>query len=45
MIHVSEISEERVKAEDVLKTGQVVKVKIIKVDRSHRKMRPFHYQG
>ena len=39
MIHVSEISEERVeKPEDVLKTGQVVKVKIIKVDRSHRKI-------
>ena len=39
MIHVSEISEERVeKPEDVLKAGQVVKVKIIKVDRNHRKI-------
>ena len=39
MIHVSEISEERVeKPEDVLKAGQVVKVKVIKVDRSHRKI-------
>lgn len=39
MIHVSEISEERVeKPEDVLKAGQIVKVKVIKVDRSHRKI-------
>ena len=39
MIHVSEISEERVeKPEDVLKLDQVVKAKVIKIDRSHRKI-------
>jgi small subunit ribosomal protein S1 len=39
MIHVSEISTERVeKPEDVLKLGDTVKVKVIRVDTEHRKI-------
>jgi len=39
MIHVSEISDERVeKPEDVLSMGQEVQAKIIKIDRGHKKI-------
>lgn len=39
LVHVSEISEERVsKPEDVLKIGQKVRVKIIKIDKNNKKI-------
>ncbi|NLH46652.1 MAG: 4-hydroxy-3-methylbut-2-enyl diphosphate reductase [Acholeplasmataceae bacterium] len=39
LVHVSEISDQRVnKPEDVLKIGQKVRVKVIKVDKKHKKV-------
>ncbi|MEG0797372.1 MAG: 4-hydroxy-3-methylbut-2-enyl diphosphate reductase [Acidaminococcaceae bacterium] len=39
LVHISEIAEEHIaKPEDVLKLGQEVKVKIIKIDKTHKKI-------
>jgi polyribonucleotide nucleotidyltransferase len=37
LVHISEISEERVSSvNDVLKEGQIIKVKVIEIDRQKR---------